>query len=103
MTGYFVHAIYKPKMDQRREKRTQDALKRCDAWGHTPPPMSASLGGNQVQLNFSNVDWTGYDDGTETELEIFIDDPARAQRLAAELRCCGMSAAVSQEATARSA
>jgi hypothetical protein len=36
----------------------------------------------------------------KTKLEIYVDEQERAQRLASELRGCGMAVAVSQEATA---
>jgi hypothetical protein len=32
MTGFLVHADYKPKMDKRREDRINVALDRCNAW-----------------------------------------------------------------------
>jgi hypothetical protein len=36
----------------------------------------------------------------KTKLEIYFGEQERAQRLASELRGCGMAVAVSQEATA---
>jgi hypothetical protein len=86
--GYFVHAHYDKEMDERRETRIRAAITRCDAWGRTG----------------SRVDWEGEGDDprkpVKTKLEIYVDEQERAQRLASELRGCGMAVAVSQEATA---
>ena len=41
-------------------------------------------------VTFSDVNWYSNMDGTETQLEIYVDDPLRATRLASELRACGM-------------
>jgi hypothetical protein len=43
-----------------------------------------------VQVLWSDVNWNGNMDGTGTELEIYVDNPLRATRLASELRACGM-------------
>ena len=91
--GYFVHARYYKEMDERRETRIHDAITRCDAWG-----LQAAGEGWSV----SRVDWEiEGDDPTKpvaTKLEIYVGEEERAQRLASELRGCGMAVAVSREA-----
>jgi hypothetical protein len=65
-------AKYEGKIDDRREQRIHAAFKRCG-----------------VSPRF-DVDWTSEDE-TDHELEIFVGDGLeRANRLAAELRACGM-------------
>jgi hypothetical protein len=74
-------------MDEKREQRIHAAFKRCDV---RTTLRSSLIRDDEVQGQFSGLEWTAKQDGTETELEICVDDVARATRLASELRACGM-------------
>jgi hypothetical protein len=69
---FVVTATYEGKMDKRREQRIHAAFGRCG-----------------VRLSVS-VEWTSNEDGTQTELTIYVDDHERAARLKSELRACGL-------------
>ena len=88
MTGFIINASYGPKIDERREQRIHDALERCGVQiGYSLP---GTMDGKEIQMVFSEVDWNSNRDGSANELEIYVDDPLRATRLASELRACGM-------------
>jgi hypothetical protein len=89
LTNYILKACYHPAMDEKREQRIHAAFKRCDV-GTTLLSPPSLVTDDEVQVQFSGLEWTAKQDGTETELEICLDDVARATRLASELRACGM-------------
>jgi hypothetical protein len=89
MTDFIITACYEPKMDKRREQRIRDALERCDVKMGVLLPLTIE-GIEDAQVTWSDVNWNGNRDGTGTELEIYVDNPLRATRLASELWACGM-------------
>jgi hypothetical protein len=89
MTDFIITACYEPKMDKRREQRINAALERCDVRLGVPMP-GMMFNGQEVQCFYSDVNWNSDMNGTETQLEIYVDDALRATRLASELRACGM-------------
>ena len=90
-----VIATYAAKMTERREQRIRAAFKQCDVHA-VRATMTGRFGEEDFPIVLSDIDWTSGEDGTETELKIFIgdDDMERATRLASELRACGMVASV---------
>ena len=102
----FVVANYEPEMTERCEQRINAVLGRCGVLVEGqrfvevsgapafPPPASVERRIKSV----TDFDWTMHDDGTNTRLVICMgDDTERAERLASELRCCGMIASVVHE------
>jgi hypothetical protein len=102
-----VIARYKPKMTRERDRRIRAALERCGVRlvRSEMSTMTVRIDDREVPVPLSDVDWCASvdDDGTETETELTIsgfgDDMARATRVAAELRCCGMVASVQRDAS----
>ena len=78
---FVVTATYEGKMDQRRKQRIYAALERCDLWMPAVPSSGFS---------YPDVNWTSNEDGTETDVEIYVKGHERATRLASELRACGL-------------
>jgi hypothetical protein len=99
---YIVKAQYAPKLDEKREKRIHAALDRCNvkqAVFSLPAAIDGDADAVPFQSRFSELDWMANEDGTETELEIYVGaDPLRAARLASELRACGMVVGVEARA-----
>ena len=89
MTGFIVKARYQPKMDEKREQRIHAAFERCDV-KVSRFALPSVIEDDAVQVHFSDVDWVANEDGTETQLEIYVGDVSRATRVASELRACGM-------------
>ena len=97
--GIIVTARYEGKIDDRRERRIHAAFERCGvrmgvfkvdetADGELRKADGAD---GEMTFGFSDVEWTLNEDETDHELEIFVGDGVeRANRLAAELRACGM-------------
>jgi hypothetical protein len=84
-----VVARYGPGMSEERRERIVAAIEQS---GASPS-------------GWSDVDWGSNEDGTETELMVLfthvepenrVHDRDRADRLAAELRCCGMISTVEE-------
>jgi hypothetical protein len=88
-----VTAQYQGKMDERREQRIHAAFKRCDVQTAAHSAYVLKSGdGSEIPVMFTNVEWTSNEDGTDTELTIYVDGCERATRLASELRACGLMA-----------
>ena len=89
---FVVTATYEGKMDKRREQRIHAAFERCRV--RLPvlvEPLTPEQQANGViPISFTNVEWTSNEDGTQTELTIYVDGHERATRLASELRACGL-------------
>lgn len=75
MSSFIVRGYYEPKMDEKRAARIRSAMKRYRI-AHVLHP--------------GDFEWTVNLDDAETEIKIFVDDLSRANRLASELRACGM-------------
>jgi hypothetical protein len=88
-----VTAKYDGKKDEARENRIHKVFDRCGVRLAVFDP-DIELAPGQFQVGFSDVDWASYGDGDdeETRLRIHVEDEEhdRAERLASELRCCGM-------------
>lgn len=81
-----VTARYTNKIDDRRKRRIEAVLERCSV---RMPVLLTDEETGEGHGDWGDVEWKEYIDGIE--LEIFVGDGLeRANRLAAELRACGM-------------
>jgi hypothetical protein len=99
MSDYMLTARYEPKMTKKREARICEALDKSGVrWGiGNTPDFCGEIDGQTFPIYFSDVDWMCEDEDKNTELEISMRDRGglspvkdRADRLASELRACGM-------------
>lgn len=91
--GFFVTANYLPKMDDRRRARIEAAITAAGARFAVVAP-AIEVEGQMMSVITTDVDWNCDEGDTDTQMEIFVADGERANRLAAELRACGMTASV---------
>jgi hypothetical protein len=88
-----VVARYAPKMSEERSQRIIDALMRCNVRLGIHEDVHA-----EFSVTDSDIEWGERENGTHTELTIYVDDNdmEHANRIASELRCCGMVANVEE-------
>jgi hypothetical protein len=84
VSGFLVTATYKGKIDERRDRRINDACRRCGARSEVYHDENGVLIGSS-----SDIDWTMTDDN-ELELRVYMRTREHAIRLASELRGCGL-------------
>ena len=88
---FVVTATYEGKMDKRREERIHAAFKRCGVRLPVVKPLTPEqLANGEFPVFFSNIEWISNEDGTETELTIYVNGDEQATRLKSELRACGL-------------
>jgi hypothetical protein len=90
-----VRAHYEDAIDDQREQRIREALERCRVRGY--PPQEVVIGRFLLRQQ-SDVVWNRSADGTEHDLKVRLlrgrTVQERAQRLADELRDCGLVVSV---------
>ena len=101
--GIIVTAKYEGKIDDRHKRRIQAVFERCGIRAPPGPDFPTTeeetseidFSSGEWEMiptdSFSDASWSRNEDGTENEFDIFVGDGLeRANRLAAELRACGM-------------
>ena len=86
-----IKAQYNGKLTARREQRIEDVLRRFDAFKSV---RSGQFLANGSELLFTNVEWNQSEDGTDLTFPI---EDAKAERIASELRACGLVVTASAE------
>jgi hypothetical protein len=76
-----IHAYYGKMPDKRRQARVYEAMPRCGCF--CPREL-------ETLDDWSDEKWSFHEDAEDADVEVFVDGAERAQRLAAELRACGM-------------
>lgn len=85
----FVTAKYEGEIGERRERRIHDVFERCGV-------RMPVLDNKWQQIGHADVEWC--EDKTGHELKIHVgEDRERANRLASELRACGMMVGIGTE------
>jgi hypothetical protein len=88
-----IQARYTGTLDEHRDKRIHSVLDRFDAWKAVPSGQRFEVDGGVAELMHSAVEWNEaerVEDGESVTEIIFKIEDDKAERIASELRACGL-------------
>lgn len=88
-----IQARFVGTLDKRRDKRIHGVLTTFDVWRHTPSGQRFEVDGGVAELMHSAVEWNEaerVEDGESVTENIFEIEDDKAERIASELRACGL-------------